>query len=150
MSACSAAGTTPRPSRFPIWFGLRRRPLEVVVYDDVVMMVATRPDGKTHADARKSLASARRGGQKIRGGAVLFKYFRHIARADLKALFPNVRVVMSLADHLTLARAGGRRRRADPDQARLDHDGAVSSSPASISVSPARSTTTTSSRRWPR
>jgi hypothetical protein len=33
---------------------------------------------------------------------VLFKYFRHIARADLKALFPNVRVVMSLSDHLTL------------------------------------------------
>jgi hypothetical protein len=33
---------------------------------------------------------------------VLFKYFRHIARADLKALFPNVRVVMSLSDQLTL------------------------------------------------
>ena len=28
---------------FPIWFGLRRRRLEVVVYDDVVLMVATRP-----------------------------------------------------------------------------------------------------------
>jgi hypothetical protein len=86
----------------PAWFGLRRRPLEVVVYDDVVMMVATKPDGTTRADARKTLVSARRGGQKIRGGAVLFKYFRHIARADLKALFPNVRVVMSLSDHLTL------------------------------------------------
>jgi hypothetical protein len=86
----------------PVWFGLRRRPLEVVVYDDVVMMVATKPDGTTRADARKALVSARPGGQKIRGGAVLFKYFRHIARADLKALFPNVRVVMSLSDHLTL------------------------------------------------
>jgi Protein of unknown function (DUF3754) len=86
----------------PVWFGLRRRPLEVVVYDDVVMMVATKPVGTTRADARKALAGARPGGQKIRGGAVLFKYFRHIARADLKALFPNVRVVMSLSDHLTL------------------------------------------------
>jgi len=86
----------------PVWFGLRRRPLEVVVYDDVVLMVATRPDGMTRADARKALVSARGGGQKIRGGAVLFKYFRHIARADLRALFPNVRVVMSLSDHLTL------------------------------------------------
>ena len=86
----------------PVWFGLRRRPLEVVVYDDVVLMVATKPDGPTRADARKTLARARRGSQKIRGGAVLFKYFRHIARADLKALFPNVRVVMSLFDHLTL------------------------------------------------
>jgi hypothetical protein len=86
----------------PGWFGLRRRPLDVVVYDDVVLMVATRPGGMTQADARKALASARGGGQKIRSGAVLFKYFRHIARADLKALFPNVRVVMSLLDHLTL------------------------------------------------
>jgi hypothetical protein len=86
----------------PVWFGLRRRPLEVVVYDDVVLMVATKPDGVTRADARKALVSARGGGQKVRGGAVLFKYFRHIARADLRALFPNVRVVMSLSDHLTL------------------------------------------------
>jgi hypothetical protein len=86
----------------PVWFGLRRRPLAVVVYDDVVLMVATRPGGATPADARKSVASARSGGQKIRGGAVLFKYFRHIARADLKALFPNVRVVMSVFDHLAL------------------------------------------------
>ncbi len=87
----------------PVWFGLRRRPLDVVVYDDVVLMVATWPGSMTPADARKALASARHGGQKIRGGAVLFKYFRHIARADLKALFPNVRVVMSLYDHLALA-----------------------------------------------
>jgi len=86
----------------PAWLGLRRRPLEVMVYDDVVMMVATKPGGMTQADARKALVSARSGGQKIRSGAVLFKYFRHIARADLKALFPNVRVVMSLSDHLTL------------------------------------------------
>jgi hypothetical protein len=86
----------------PIWFGLRRRPLGVVVYDDVVLMVATRPDGMTRAEVHKSFASARRGGPKIRSGAVLFKYFRHIARADLKALLPNVRVVMSVFDRLSL------------------------------------------------
>ena len=33
---------------------------------------------------------------------MLFKYFRHIAHADLKALLPNVRVVMSLFDRLSL------------------------------------------------
>jgi hypothetical protein len=86
----------------PAWFGLRRRPLEIMVYDDVVLMVATKPDGMTSEDARRALSSARRGGQKVRSGAVLLKYFRHIARADLKALFPNVRVVRSLFDHLTL------------------------------------------------
>jgi len=86
----------------PSWFGLRRRPLEVDVYDDVVLMVATRPDGAAAAEPRKALSSARRSRQKIRGGAVLFKYFRHIARGDLEALFPNVRVVMSLFDRLAL------------------------------------------------
>jgi hypothetical protein len=86
----------------PFWFGLRRRPLQVEVYDDVVLMVATRPDGTAPADARKVRARAKRDRRKIRSGAVLFKYFRHIARADLKALFPNVRVVMSLTDHVTL------------------------------------------------
>jgi uncharacterized protein DUF3754 len=86
----------------PSWFGLRKRPLEVDVYDDVVMMVATRPDGTSASASRKSLRSARRSKQKIRGGAVLFKYFRHIARGDLEALFPNVRVVMSLFDQFAL------------------------------------------------
>jgi len=86
----------------PTWFGLRKRPLEIEVYDDVVMMVATKSDGTTPADSRKALGSARRGKQKIRSGAVLFKYFRHIARGDLEALFPNVRVVRSLSDHFTL------------------------------------------------
>jgi hypothetical protein len=86
----------------PFWFGLRQRPLDVVVYDDVVLMVATRPDGMTRAEVRKSFASARRGGARIRSGAVLFKYFRHIAHADLKALLPNVRAVMSVFDRLSL------------------------------------------------
>ena len=86
----------------PAWFGLRKRPLQVMVYDDVVLMVATKPDEMNSDETSRALSSARRGGQKVRSGAVLFKYFRHIARADLKALFPNVRVVRSLLDHLML------------------------------------------------
>ncbi|HXI04948.1 MAG: DUF3754 domain-containing protein [Bradyrhizobium sp.] len=88
--------------KVPAWFGLRRRPLEIKVYDDVVLMVATKPKGMDETDDRLALLSALRGGQKVRNGAVLLKYFRHIARADLKALFPNVRVVRSWMDHLTL------------------------------------------------
>ncbi len=86
----------------PVWRGLRRRAREIEVFDDVVMMVATRPGGDTPADARKVRWSGKRSSQKIRGGAVLFKYFRHVARADLEALYPNVRVVMSLSDQLML------------------------------------------------
>jgi hypothetical protein len=38
----------------------------------------------------------------VRPGAVLLKYFRDIASADLHALFPDVRVVMGLRDRLML------------------------------------------------
>lgn len=86
----------------PVWWGLRRRRLEAEIYDDVVMMVATRPGGDTPADALKSRWNRRRSDHKIRSDAVLFKCFRRIARADLEALFPNVRVVMSLWDQLSL------------------------------------------------
>jgi hypothetical protein len=89
----------------PYLFGLRRRPLDVDVYDDVVLMVATRPDpAATAAEPRKPLLSAwrRPPRAKVRGGAVLFKYFRRIARGDLEALFPNARVVMSLFDRFAL------------------------------------------------
>jgi Protein of unknown function (DUF3754) len=87
----------------PTWLGLRRRPLEVDVYDDVVLMVATKPDGGASATRGKTRGSGRRAQQKIRNGAVLFKYFRHIARGDLEALFPNARVVMSLFDQFSLS-----------------------------------------------
>ena len=68
----------------------------------MIAAVATKPDGVAPAGPRKALLGARRGQQKIRSGAVLFKYFRHIARGDLEALFPNVRVVMSLFDRFAL------------------------------------------------
>jgi hypothetical protein len=86
--------------QIPSWLGLRRRPLDVEVYDDVVLMVATKPDATKSGGARKGRTG--KGKQKIRGDAVLFKYFRHIARGDLEALFPNVRVVMSLFDQLAI------------------------------------------------
>jgi hypothetical protein len=95
-------GSHTETIEIPAWFGLRKRPLDVMVYDDVVLMVATKPEDMTSDETRRALSSARRGGPKVRSGAVLFKYFRHIARADLKALFPNVRVVRSLLDHLML------------------------------------------------
>jgi hypothetical protein len=82
-------------------YGLRRRTLDIEVYDDVVLLVATRPDG-AGAKPVKARSGAGLGRNKIRGGAVLFKYFRHIARGDLEALLPNVRVVMSMFDQLTL------------------------------------------------
>ncbi|MDB5574838.1 MAG: uncharacterized protein JWR80_14 [Bradyrhizobium sp.] len=94
-------GSHTETVEIPVWRGLRRRSHEIEVFDDVVMMVATRLDGDAPANARKPLRDARRR-SKIRSGAVLFKYFRHVARADLEALLPNVRVAMSLSDQLML------------------------------------------------
>ncbi len=85
----------------PSLFGLRKRTHDTEIFDDVVLMAAAKT---TAAPAARGTGPAKkqRDPHKIRPGAVLFKYFRHIASADLNALFPNARVVMSLTDQLTL------------------------------------------------
>jgi hypothetical protein len=80
------------------WFGLFRRRVEAEVYDDVVLMVAMKP--RDEIASRRELKTLER--RKIIPGSVLLKYFRNIASGDLNALFPNVRVVMSNRDKLTL------------------------------------------------
>jgi hypothetical protein len=88
------------------WFGLRKRKVEAIVYDDVVLFVAMKErEGIVSKRELKRLAA-----QKLRPGSVLIKYFRNIARTDLGGLFPNVRVVMSNFDKLVFgvpAIAGG-------------------------------------------
>jgi hypothetical protein len=87
------------------WFGLRKRTIEAIVYDDVVLFVALKSEAQIAKRERRRLAR-----DKIRPGSVLIKYFRNIATADLHALYPDVRVVMSTFDKLTLglpALAGG-------------------------------------------
>jgi Protein of unknown function (DUF3754) len=88
------------------WFGLRRRSVEIEVFDDVVLLIAM----KTQAEigSRRELRILKR--RKIVPGSVLLKYFRNIACGDLYALFPNARVVMSNFDKAFLsvpAIAGG-------------------------------------------
>jgi hypothetical protein len=79
------------------WYGWRKREIEADVYDDVVLMVTMKNEtGGATPGKRKSRAP------RVRPGAVLLKYFRNIASADLNALFPDVRVVMGLRDKLVL------------------------------------------------
>lgn len=90
----------------PRWFGLRRRKVEAMVYDDVVLMVAMKSEANLSSKVSKKLRAQRRS----RPSSVLIKYFRNIASADLNALFPNVEVVMSGFDKVFLgvpALAGG-------------------------------------------
>jgi hypothetical protein len=76
------------------WFGLRRREVEVEVYDDVVLLVAMK--AQSDIVSRRELRILKR--RKIIPGSVLLKYFHNIACGDLYTLFPNVRVVMSTFD----------------------------------------------------
>jgi len=80
------------------WLGLRRRKIEVDVFDDVVLVAAMRP--KAEIASRRELRRLER--RKIPPGSVLLKCFRNIASGDIKALFPNARVVMSYIDKLLL------------------------------------------------
>jgi len=88
------------------WLGLRKRSAQVLVYDDVVLLVAMKPAADIVSRKERKRLTRR----KIRPGSVLIKYFRNIAGIDLNALFPNVRVVLSWRDKLLLsgpALAGG-------------------------------------------
>jgi hypothetical protein len=80
------------------WLGLRKESHDVTVYDDVVLFVAAKPAPEIASRRERKLLARR----KIRPGSVLIKYFRNIPSTDLNALFPNVRVVMTMLDTLTL------------------------------------------------
>jgi hypothetical protein len=77
------------------WLGFRKRSVEFGVYNDVVLLV-TMKSGEAENTRKRGWKP------KVRPGAVLLKYFRDIASADLNALFPDVRVVMGLRDRLIL------------------------------------------------
>ena len=80
------------------WFGLRKRSVAIGVYDDVVLLATMKDAAGDAAKGKK-----KRGRKpKVRPGAMLLKYFRGIASADLNALFPDVRVVMGIRDRLIL------------------------------------------------
>ncbi len=88
------------------WLGLRRRSTQVMVYDDIVLFAAMKPESDVVSRRERRRLALR----KLRPGSVLIKYFRNIASVDLNALFPNVRVVLSMRDKLLLsgpALAGG-------------------------------------------
>jgi Protein of unknown function (DUF3754) len=76
------------------WLGLRRRTVEIEVFDDVVLVVTMKPQAEINS--RRELRALKR--RKIVPGSVLLKYFRNIACGDLYALIPNARVVMSSFD----------------------------------------------------
>ncbi len=84
------------------WFGLRKREVEIDVYDHLVLMVMVKPASEI-ASARRARRLAK---SRLRPGTILIKYFRDVARGDLNMLFPDVRVVLSLLDKVFLGLPG--------------------------------------------
>ena len=75
------------------WFGYRRRSIAADVYDEVVLIAASKP---TQVPGDRKQRKRVRRGRPPEG--VLIKYFRDIASADLNTLLPNARVIMNARD----------------------------------------------------
>jgi hypothetical protein len=80
------------------WYGFRKREQQFKVYDDVVMVITVKEGAPAAENGKKKKLRK----PQLRPGAVLLKYFHNIASADLNALFPDVKVVMSWRDQLML------------------------------------------------
>ena len=87
-----ARGESWRSETVKTWFGLRRRSIEFVNYDRVVVYLRLRDDYRQPS----------RDYSHCRPGATLLRLFRNVPRADLEMLFPNTRVRMRLVDKLLI------------------------------------------------
>jgi hypothetical protein len=75
--------------------GLRRKTFDLDVYDEVVLIAALRATPPANGRRRRRRPVGR-------PGSVIIKLFHDIPTADLEALYPDARVVMTLRDKLTL------------------------------------------------
>ncbi|MEM7562231.1 MAG: TMEM143 family protein [Pseudomonadota bacterium] len=73
-------------------FGLRKRQIDFVNYDRVVVFIRLRDDLETSHSSSPL----------CRPGSTLLKLFRNVPKADLEMLFPNTQVRMRLTDKLLI------------------------------------------------
>jgi hypothetical protein len=74
--------------------GLFMKSYEIDLFDDIVLMIATKPSAKPKKQRAHLLG--------LRPGAVFLKYFRNIPSSDLATLFPNVRAIMGTMDRILI------------------------------------------------
>ncbi len=79
-----ARGRTRSRITVKTWFGLRKREIEAITYDQVLFAAHIKPD------TPKKLLDRWR----LRPGAVYLKHFGDIARGDLQTLYPTARMAM--------------------------------------------------------
>ena len=87
-----ARGESVKSEAVSSWFGFRKKTIEFVNYERVVVYIQIREDFE---HSKNDFASCR-------AGATLLKLFRNVPKADLEMLFPNTRVRMRLMDKLLI------------------------------------------------
>jgi hypothetical protein len=87
-----ARGESVKVETVSSWFGLRKKSIEFVNYERVVVYIRMRDDFE---HTKHDFAGCR-------AGATLLKLFRNVPKADLEMLFPNTRVRMRLMDKLLI------------------------------------------------
>lgn len=88
-------GESIRQETLVSMFGLRKKEVEFINYDRVVVIVKFKP--QTYFDQQK------RGQLYFKPGSTIIKYFRNIPRCDLEMLFPNTEVRMKPIDKVIIA-----------------------------------------------
>ncbi len=87
-------GESLRNETISTWFGLKKKAIEFINYDRVVVIVKFKPQSYFDAQQREDLF--------FQPGATIVKYFRNIPRGDLEMLFPNSEVRMRPIDKVMI------------------------------------------------
>ncbi|PCI59040.1 MAG: hypothetical protein COB34_04055 [Methylophilaceae bacterium] len=88
-------GESKRRETLVSMLGLRKKIIEFINYDRVVVIVKFKP--QSYFDAKE------RGQLYFKPGSTIIKYFRNIPRCDLEMLFPNTEVRMKPIDKAIIA-----------------------------------------------
>lgn len=87
-------GESKRQETLVSMLGLRKKIIEFINYDRVVVIVKFKPQSYFDGKGRKQLY--------FKPGSTIIKYFRNIPRCDLEMLFPNTEVRMKPIDKLII------------------------------------------------
>lgn len=87
-------GESTREETLVSMLGLRKKIIEFINYDRVVVIVKFKPQSYFDQKRRQQLY--------FKPGSTIVKYFRNIPRCDLEMLFPNTEVRMKLIDKLMI------------------------------------------------
>jgi len=87
-------GTTQRTETLRSWFGLRKKPIDVALYERVVIYVRFKNKEYFQTQERDDLF--------FKPGTSLIKLFRNVPKNDLEMLFPNTEIRMKPIDKLLI------------------------------------------------